>query len=324
MLTAIGIDVGGTAIKGGLVTKTGEVLRRETIPTESRRGPGQVVGRIAALVASQRQTPRGADVTAVGLGVPGIIRRREGVVVASPNLPGWENLPLARLVEAATGLKVLLENDANAAALGEFICGAGRGAGSMVMLTLGTGIGSGIILDGKLWRGADQCAAEIGHTIVSPDGRACGCGQRGCLEAYASATSTAERAKALIEAGQTSSLRAILERGDAITAEDVVRAAGTGDGLALRVWSETCRYLALACVSIQHTLNPDCIVLAGGMSDAGEELRRPVQQEIGRIHSKDFGVVPTVRIAALGNDAGFIGAALGAFGPDVGPAAGGG
>ncbi len=314
MQTAIGIDVGGTAIKCGLVTETGEVLQRETVPTGSERGALHVVGRIAALVASHRQETQGAAVTAVGLGVPGIIRRKAGVVVASPNLPGWENLPLARLVEEAAGLSVLLENDANAATLGEFACGAGRGCSSMVMLTLGTGVGSGIILNGKLWRGADECGGEIGHTIVAHDGEPCGCGQKGCLEAYASATSTAERARGLLAAGQSSSLHELLDRGGAIAAEDVVRAAGSGDGVALRVWNETCRYLALACVNIQHTLNPDCIVLAGGMSDAGEELRRPVQCEIEKLHSKGFGIVPSVRIAALGNDAGFIGAALGAIG----------
>lgn len=315
MMFAIGIDVGGTSIKAGLVSSSGEVLEKSAIATHAENGVNEVVERIVGLIKTTKQAAAAQSVnaSAVGIGVPGIIRRSQGLVISSPNLPGWHNVPFREMIESATNARIALDNDANSAALGEYFCGAGHGVRSMVMLTLGTGIGSGLILDGKLWRGADECGGELGHTILQPDGRRCGCGQSGCLEAYASADSTAKRMTELIEQGEPSSLKKVLDRGEAITAELIVRSADDGDALSQRVWEETCRYLAVACISIQHALNPECVVFAGGMSAAGERLRGPVASEIERLHSKEFGTPPEVRIARLGNDAGFIGAALNAL-----------
>jgi glucokinase len=314
MTAAIGIDVGGTVIKGGVVSASGEVLAKATRPTNANAGPAQVVERIAALIATLQSESDGSFApTSVGLGVPGNIDHGNGVVLASPNLNGWNGVPVARLVSEGVGLPVVLDNDANCAALGEALCGIGRGADSMVLLTLGTGVGSGMVLGGKVWRGTTGLAGELGHSIVHVGGRSCACGQSGCLEAYASASSTVRRALELIESGEASSLREVLDRGQAITAEMIVQAAEDGDRLAGRVWEETCRYLAAAGINIQHLVEPQYIVLAGGMSAAGERLRRPVQGAIDAMVSRRFGQPPRVRLSLLGNDAGFIGAAMNAL-----------
>jgi len=310
---AIGIDLGGTAIKAGLVCRDGAVPARQGIATEAGGGVDHVLGRIAGLIGAMRRhaADLGVELEAVGVGMPGTLSHRAGVVFAPPNLPGWRNVPVVERLRAATGMNVVMENDANCAALGEFVCGAGRGVRNLVLLTLGTGIGGGIILDGRLWRGSNENAGEIGHQIVQLDGRPCNCGQRGCLEAYASASQTAARAVEAIRSGQASVLRALVDGGRPLTSEDVVQASQAGDELARRVWEETCRYLAVSCLNIQHGWAPDCIVLAGGMSGAGELLRRPILEAMDKLASKLLGPLPDVRLARLGNDAGFIGAALG-------------
>ena len=315
MTVAIGIDVGGTAIKGGVVSASGEVLTKEAIATQTQHGVGRVIERICGLIESLAGANAAAasQEVAVGLGVPGNIDHQQGVLLASPNLDGWRDIHVARLVCEKTGRRAVLENDANNAALGESVCGVGRGADSLVLLTLGTGIGSGVILGGALLRGATGDAGELGHTIVHAGGRRCACGQSGCLEAYASASSTVRRATEWIAGGEPSSLKEALDRGQTVTAEMVVAASEAGDALARRVWEQTCEYLAVACINIQHTLNPQYIVLAGGMTAAGERLRAPVQQAIEAMISEQFGRAPQVRMSQLGNDAGFIGAALSAM-----------
>ena len=314
MTAAIGIDLGGTVIKGGVVSASGEVLAKAAKPTEAAAGVTHVIEQIAALIATLQSASDGASATtSVGLGVPGNIDHEKGVVLASPNLDGWSDVPVVQMVSERAGLPVVLENDANCAALGEAVCGIGHGADSMVLLTLGTGVGSGLVLGGKVWRGATGLAGELGHGIVHIGGRRCACGQSGCLEAYASASSTARRARELIEGGEASSLRDVLDRGQAITAEMIAQAAEDGDRLAARVWEETCRFLAVACINIQHALDPEYIVLGGGMSAAGERLRVPVQTAIDEMASKRFGRPPQVCLSQLGNDAGFIGAAMNAL-----------
>ncbi len=315
MSVAIGIDVGGTAIKGGIISSSGEVLEKTSVATEADRGVDHLIDRMVGLIqqmeraASQRST----SVTAVGLGVPGNVDSARGVIDSSPNLDGWKNIPIVARVAGATGLRVVLDNDANAAALGEYVRGAGQGVRDMVLLTLGTGVGSGLILDGKLWHGAQGRAGEIGHMLVRTGGRRCGCGQKGCLEAYASSAQTGKRAAEAIQEGESSSLKTAMDHGGTISSKHVVEAAAQGDALARRVWDDTCQYLAIACVNIQHLLSPERIVFAGGMSAAGESLLGPIQEWIGRMASKEFGTPPTVCLARLGNDAGFIGAGLTVF-----------
>ncbi|MFH1419181.1 MAG: ROK family protein [Planctomycetota bacterium] len=315
---AIGLDVGGTAIKAGLVTAAGEVLARATMATETDRGVDHVIGNMVRLIDELRSPSVGEvdPLQTVGLGMPGTLSRQRGIVISPPNLPGWRDVPIVDRLGAATGLRVILDNDANNAALGEYLCGAGSGIRDMAMLTLGTGIGGGLILDGRLWHGAYENGGELGHMIVHAGGRRCKCGQMGCLEAYASATNIAIRAMEAVEAGEPSCLKDIRDRGQPIRAEMIAEAFAAGDPVATFVWTEACRYLAIACANIQHMLNVERIVLAGGLSGAGERLRQPVVQALEEVSSGMLGASPEIRIARLGNDAGFIGSALSAFQPD--------
>lgn len=315
MAVGIGIDVGATAIKGGLVSSAGKVLEQAAVLTTPSEGVAPVVGRIIELIRrfETSAAARGDAEPCVGIGLPGLINHDEGIVVNAPNMGGWQNVPVAQLVEDQLGRRPVVGNDADDAAWAEFVCGAGRGAGTMVLLTLGTGIGSGLILEGKLWRGGLDHGGEVGHTIVKPNGRRCACGQSGCLETYASAFSTARRATELIEAGEASSLREYKDRGEVLTSWAVVEAVVAGDAMAKRVWEETCECLAVACINLQRTLGPERIVFSGGMSAAGAALIGGVEHALEALAAGRFGSPPEVRIAELGNDAGFIGAALGAM-----------
>ncbi len=307
----IGIDLGGTNIKAGIVDRAGVLLGRTSIPTEARQGFEHVFGRLVGLIETlpgelgvQRR-----DIAAVGIGTPGPMSHKEGIIYGAPNLPGWVNIPLRDRLSTAVGLPVTLDNDANAAAFGEFTAGAGRDVSDMVMLTLGTGIGGGIVVAGRLLRGFFDNAAEIGHTIMVPDGRPCPCGQRGCFERYASANAVAERLVEAIGAGERSSLGPRVQAGGRITSRDVCTAAQAGDELARRIWDETCRYLAIGCVNVQHMVNPELIVLGGGLIGAGAALLEPVRHHFGQLVWNVSRDAPHIEFATLGDDAGVIGAA---------------
>lgn len=308
----IGIDLGGTNIKGGICAPDGTLVVRHMLATEGERGPEHVLARMAGLVGALLRTsgvPR-QRILAVGVGAPGPMSQARGVIHHAPNLPGFVDLPLRERFSALIDLPVVLENDANAAAYGEFAVGAGRGVRDMVMLTLGTGIGGGVVLDGRLWRGRFDNAGEVGHTIVVLDGRPCPCGQRGCLERYASANAVAERVEEAIRAGADSRLRARVEAGERLDAQDVLQAVEQGDELATRIWEEMCRYLGLAAVNLQHVVNPELIVFAGGLINAGDRLLVPVRREFERLSWRIAPDAPRLVLATLGNDAGTVGAAL--------------
>ncbi len=307
----IGIDLGGTYIKGGVCDAEDRLRTQDEIETEAERGFEHVLGRMAALVEQlldKGKLPR-EQVRAVGVGAPGPMSHAKGMIYGAPNLPGFVNVPLRDRFSEKIGLPVNLENDANAAAFGEFAAGAGRNVRNMVMLTLGTGIGGGIVLDGQLIRGTYDNAGEIGHTIVAPEGRPCPCGQRGCLERYGSANAVAERLREAIEAGETSRLQAKVAAGERFDARDVVAAADAGDGLAARIWDETCTCLAIAVVNLQHLLNPELVVFAGGLIKAGARLLQPVQAAFDQRSWKIAPDAPRIAFATLGTDAGTIGAA---------------
>lgn len=308
----IGIDLGGTNLKGGVCDERGALLVRHSIETQAAGGPDHVIARMAGLVDEliRRAGLARADVAGVGIGAPGPMSHARGVIYRAPNLPGFVDVPLRDRLAAATGLPTVLENDANAAAFGEYTAGAGRDVRDMVMLTLGTGIGGGVVLDGRLWRGRFDNAGEIGHTIVVPGGRACPCGQRGCLERYASAAAVAERLGEAVRDGADSALAGRVRAGEALDARDVRAARAAGDGLADRIWDETCFYLALAVVNIQHTLNPELVVFAGGLINAGAELLEPVRAHYDRLSWKIAPDAPRIALARLGTDAGTIGAAV--------------
>ncbi len=307
----IGLDIGGTNVKIGLCAPDHTLLAYERIPTTAQDGPPAVVRRtvdaVRALLTSVGATMN--DVTGCGVGAPGPIDHARGRIVEAPNLDGWVDVPLADLFADALSCRTILENDANVAAYGEFVAGAAARVRNMVMLTLGTGIGGGVIADGRLIRGAFGSGGEIGHLIVEPDGRPCPCGQRGCLERYASANAIAQIAAERLEAGRTSTLATTIATGKSVTSEDVARAAAADDPLALEVWQQAARYLALATVNLHRLLNPEQVVFAGGVIAAGPLLFDAIQSHFDALNWDLTPDKPVIAPAQLGEDAGLIGAA---------------
>jgi glucokinase len=251
-----------------------------------------------------------STVKGVGVGTPGPIDSRKGVIFSAPNLPGFTNAPVKTILQRKTGLAVHLENDANAAAFGEHWAGAGKGVSEMIMLTLGTGVGGGIILGGKLYSGCGDTAGEFGHMVIDPSGPLCGCGQRGCLEQYGSATAIARRAREAVLAGTQSSMLTMAE-GDPskISSRLVHQAALDGDVLARQVWKDTSVFLGIGIANLVNIFNPQMVVLGGGVMLAGSDLLGPVRQEVlNRAFERPASMAKIVA-AKLGDDAGVIGAA---------------
>ncbi len=308
---AVGIDLGGTNIVTALITDDGAVVGMASRRTDAQRGAENVVSEMAESVRQliEKHSVPINDVVGLGIGAPGPLRLREGMIHRSANLPGWQDVPIRQWLQEKSELPVQLENDANAAAYAEHWVGAGKGAGDLVTLTLGTGIGAGSIIDGEILRGHFQNAAEFGHTIVELDGRPCTCGQRGCLEQYASPGNIAKYAIEQIRKGSKSSLGPVLKANGAFDSQAIAEAALAGDSLADTIWDEACRYIALACVNIQHTVNPEILVLAGGMSKSGDFLLGRVRQHFAAQSWKIFDDAPRIVLSELGGNAGVIGAA---------------
>jgi len=304
----IGVDLGGTNIKLGLISPDGEVLERTGTETQAEKGPEAVAGRICDAVLSllARAGMDRDQVAGVGIGSPGTIDLAAGVVTFSPNLPGWHDVPLRRLVQDGIELPCVLDNDANVAALAEFWVGAGRGSSSLILLTLGTGIGGGIVLDGRIWHGGNGVAGEIGHMSIDPDGPECGCGNRGCLEAFASATGMVRRMHEAIEEG---GLTVLANEGESLTARRIHEAALAGDELARRNVEMTGRYLGLGVSNLMHILNPEVIAFSGGMTAAGEMLMQPLLEEVNWRTMEAPRRDVKVCFAELPDSAGIIGAA---------------
>ena len=311
----LGLDLGGTSIKSGLVDDHGRLLAKVTAPTQPDRGVPAIIAALveSATAVASRAGVDLANVTGIGIGSPGPVDIKNGIVEAAPNLPQLKGVPLRDRIAQATDRPVTIENDANAAALAEFWFGVASDPSIryLVMLTLGTGIGSGVIVDGILLHGAHQLGGECGHMIVEPNGRRCSCGQHGCLEAYSSAAHTARRAVEAIESGHRSTLLSdILEsREEPITSADVFRAATGGDSLCRQIVDETAAYLAIACVSLCRLFDPQMIILGGGMAQAGAYLIDRVQaafdQHDWRMSKRRVQIVS----ARFKNDAGVLGAA---------------
>jgi glucokinase len=248
------------------------------------------------------------DVAGVGIGSPGPLDTKRGVVILTPNL-GWRDMPLRDRVAAATGLDASLDNDANCATLGEWWRGAARGGNVVVGLTIGTGIGGGIVLDGKIFHGTSDVAAEIGHTTIDVTGRRCKCGNYGCLEAYASGTAIAARTVEELEAG-TPSLIPGLVAGDLtrVTAQTVYQAAQEGDALAHEIVRDTARFLGAGIANIVNFLNPDVVVVTGGVTKAGDRLFGPLRIEVARRAFRPAVAACRILPGALPGTAGVIGA----------------
>ncbi|MFA5863422.1 MAG: ROK family protein [Phycisphaerae bacterium] len=308
----LGIDLGGTNIKTGVVDENSKVHSKVSIPTGVVGGPDEVIPRIfeAGRQAIVQAGLTIGDICAIGIGAPGPLHHKKGIIIALPNLSGWENFPIREKISSHFHIPATLENDANVAAWGEYWAGAGKGKHSLVMFTLGTGIGGGIVYHGRFIRGFYDTAAELGHITVEPNGRKCNCGQRGCVEAYASAANTAKIAVEGLQAGAKSSMKAIYDRGEPINTEIILDHMLKGDQYARDLWHQTCRYLAIACEDMNHVINPELIVLAGGMVGAGDHLLLPVQKYYEELQGYVFhGNSSQIVLAKLGGDAGLVGAA---------------
>jgi len=307
---AIGLDLGGTNIKGGVVDADGKVLAQGEVPTLANEGPDAIVGRMAKLAEEMRAKAPTPPV-GVGVGSPGPLDPTTGMLYFTPNMPGWDNYQLGAKLAEKLKLKVVVDNDANVAALAEFRWGAGKGTKTMLLLTLGTGIGGGVIFDGALVNGPRVTAGEVGHIIINDKGPKCGCGNHGCLEAYCGTEGILARAKALLELpGTVSILREMSGREyEKLTPALISQAAGKGDGVAISILKETGRLLGVGIASLVNLFAPEIVVLGGGVARAGEFIFMPVREEVRRRAMRPASEWVKVVPAAMGNDAGTVGAA---------------
>ncbi len=303
------IDVGGTKIAVGLADAQGRIVTRDQFPTLPERGPDAVLGETAARLRGLA-IARGVTLTAVGVGSVGPLDPLTGTLMNPPNFPGWAAVPLKAALARALGAPVTIDNDANVAALAEYRHGAGRGARLMVYVTISTGIGGGIVIDGRLIHGLGGAAGEVGHQTLRPDGPLCGCGNRGCLEALASGTAIARQARAAVAAGGGRAIAALA--GDdpaAIHAGHVAEAARGGDAEAAAIWDAAMADLAIGLGNVVTTLAPDRLVLGGGVTRAGDQLLAPLRAGLAR-HVRMVPIQALdVRLATLADDAGLVGAA---------------
>lgn len=311
--TVLGIDLGGTGVKTALVSEDRVILAQETRPTNADQGQDTVIRNMidSAEAVIKASGVSKTSIVAAGIGAPGPLNWQTGIVYSPPNLPGWKNVPLAELMTEGLGIPCFLENDANAACYGEFWMGAGQGAETMCLLTLGTGVGGGIVTFGKLLRGLDGTAGEIGHLKVQgKDGRACGCGSTGCLESYGSVSGMVRTACEGLESGVTSALNDACGGHYAmLTGLMISDAAEAGDAFALSVIEETAYWLGVGISSLINLFNPERIVLCGGMIAAGDRLLEPLR----KVATSQAFDVPAKRVeivrAALGADSGVLGCA---------------
>ncbi|CAN5672051.1 glucokinase [soil metagenome] len=311
-----GVDLGGTNIAVGLLpVEGGDVLGLRIMPTESHRGPKFVVDRIVSMLKGVIQEVLEAtgatrdSIAGVGIGSPGPLNRSAGVVINTPNL-GWRNFPLRDLISNAVGLPATLDNDANCATYGEWWLGAGRNVDTLVGLTVGTGIGGGIVLNGRIYHGISDVAGEIGHMTIDSTGRKCKCGNYGCLEAYSSGPAIALRAVEGIEAGaETLLIEMVDNRLEQITAATVYEAAVEGDPYATEVMKDTAKFLGAGVANIINILNPEMVVIAGGVTRAGDHLFQPLRAEVRRRAFRSAQECCDIVSAELPGTAGVVGAA---------------
>ena len=319
MKQAISIDVGGTQIKWGLVSDAGEILHKEQEATEAQAGPqavGRQIAEIARRVFDSADDP--ASILGIGVGCPGLIDETREINMFSPNLynldgSSWRDIPLVKHIKDGLGdlqLDVRLENDVNAMVLGEFLYGAGRGASDMIGMTLGTGVGGGLVLGGQLYRGAGSTAGEIGHMTVVPDGPMCGCGNFGCLEALEAITAKGRRS---VLEGRLDELKAL----DDDAPQMIAQAASEGDAVAQEVFADTGRYIGAVLGSLANLLNPEIAVIGGGISRAGDALFPHIEREVRARAMKQPADTIRVVPAQHGNDAGLLGSAALILRPDA-------
>ncbi len=308
----IGIDVGGTGIQVGVIDDQHRILAEGSIPTRTEIPFAEQIARITDCVVSTAASAgiRSEQIRSVGVGIPGIADRSTGSVVKCTNM-GWFHVPFREEFRRHLDVPVNIDNDANVAALAESVVGVSAGTSSSVFITIGTGIGSGIIVDGKIWNGFHGIGGELGHVIFSLNGVPCSCGNHGCLERYCSATALIRMAREAIDAHPDTKMMEMVSKDvSKIEARTVIDAARSGDPLASQVYGRYIDYLSQAIASVVNFLEPEVIVLGGGVSKAGDFLLDPLHREYPKYVIYNDQPMPEIKLAVLGSEAGIIGAAM--------------
>ena len=304
-----GVDIGGTKTSIAVAHLTGDIIAKRQIPTNAASGPLPALAGINAvldeLIAETSLTLR-----AIGVGSPAPIDVEKGLILSPSNLQSWVRFPIVELLQKRFGVPVALENDANAAALGEYIYGAGRGCENVLYVTVSTGVGGGLILNGRLYRGVATGAGEIGHTIVQPEGVRCNCGSMGCLETVSSGYHIARRVRDRIRAGERSLIREMVTDLDEITARVVVDAVRAEDPLARTVWNEACRFLAIGIANAITLFAPDLVIVGGGIASSGDLLFDPLREQVPGFVSMIPAEAIKIAAAELGTESGLYGAVV--------------
>ena len=312
MVKRIGIDVGGTNVKIALVDGEGKIIYSNSVPTYAQMGYEYTVNNIKQAIKDlmKETNTESKDIQGIGFDFPGQVDCKTGVVKNAPNIPGWVNVPIAQMIEEEFNIPTRIDNDVRCAALGELNFGAGRGCENFVCITVGTGIGSGLVINGKVVRGAANAAGELGHIkLQMEDGPLCGCGDSGCLEAFASGPSIVAMAQEYLKGGKSAKFRELAGDGE-ITPYIVAKAAEAGDPVAKRIFEKMGYYIGMGLTSVINLLNPEKIIIGGGVAECGELLLDPIRRTINdramKVQREAVEIVP----AELGNSAGVIGASM--------------
>ncbi len=306
---AVGIDLGGTFIKFGLVGQDGSILKQGRKESGGEKGRGEVLLRIEEAVREALSGTRPSEIKGIGIGTPGLVDN-EGTVFLAPNLPDWNNIPLAKIFREKFNLPVKVENDVNTITWGEYLFGSGKGIQTIVCITLGTGLGGGVVVNGKLLRGGNYSAVELGHITINTKGTHCGCGNKGCVESYVGAGRIVEKTKRYLKKDRSSIIPGLVN-GDLskITPKTVSEAYRKGDRLAARIWKEAGADIGAMLASLVNVFNPEAIIIGGGVAQAGEPLFKAIKEEIMKrsfpLLSKNVKILP----ASLGQESGIKAAA---------------
>lgn len=307
----IGVDVGGTNVKIALVDLQGSIIYSNSVPTRAEMGYEYTIDNMKqAITDLMKETKTDKNVIGgIGFGFPGQIDYEKGIVRLAPNIPGWVEVPIAAMIEKEFGIPTRVDNDVRCAALGELNYGAGVGCENLICITVGTGIGSGLIINGKLVRGANNAAGELGHIKLQMNGGPlCGCGDFGCLEAFASGPAIVAMAEEYIKGGKSTKYREMANHG--ITPFIVAEAAKQGDAVAQRIFTIVGEYIGIGLTSVVNLLNPEKIIIGGGVADAGDILFNPIRETLQKRAMKIAGSTVQIVPAQLGNTAGVIGASM--------------
>lgn len=313
MAKRIGIDVGGTNVKIALVDENGKIIYSNSVPTYAKMGYEYTVNNIKQAIKDLMKETNTDSTTIEGIGFdfPGQVDYKTGIVKLAPNIPGWVNVPIAQMIEDEFHIPTRIDNDVRCAALGEMKYGAGQGCENFICITVGTGIGSGLVINGKLVRGASNAAGEIGHIkLQMNNGPICGCGDTGCLEAFASGPAITAMALDYIRGGKSAKFRELAGIDNEITPYIVAKAAEQGDPVAKRIFEKIGEYIGIGLTSVTNLLNPERVIIGGGVAEAGELLINPIRRIIKERAMVIAGNAVEIVPAQLGNSAGVIGASM--------------